>query len=583
MRVILWLLYDGAFLSYETKELPIGRALKIPSLSNPRYYAINFEISAEGNKPPKVCNNTKSTFGSPTINRPNGGGDYLNLILHPSFPCPGYIVSFKIFRKVTGIGFIGIWRPVPDQVNPLKFKLLHIIQIESGTALTEKTVTLLKPLPIEKDDVYSVIHKKNHMHIIANDYAQTDYPSVYSEDVFYENVYVGFELNCGNSQFLNRIYSIEFTIDKDSNLNIIKSNLARGKQSFQSSIAFFNNHLYKPEYANDEHIEIGDKDKYFKCSKTAEQPESTSWWSIDLASVYEITEICLLNIDSDEEYLKLQKFTISIFNDLDDNTGISKYFQGQVNRPISVDIDDYSCYNINSTVGSIVKIELTTPNTSLIICDVIISGKYFRNSKFNLLNFYDIKRTESGGQHLNFFKENAYDRNYSTKFLSIIDVAVENIQSYLLIDMAKIKAMFYNNTAVDTLTLNSLTDDIYYKNDTFWFEPMENLRIFPNGLSLLKVFNIAVVSNSIATFTTVMRNLLENRGYNVHSITIKYKNTHTYCMKFPLELIDYLYMYSQKLHGLNEIDLLLIPKFSFIGWLYYNIRVNPNPNPNTEK
>ncbi|CAD5126760.1 DgyrCDS14812 [Dimorphilus gyrociliatus] len=215
-------LYDRAVLDIQTLKLPTGRVVKIPALQNPRHYAINFDISAEYNKQSDVCNNNITTFGSPIINRAEGGGDHLNVVVHPSFPCSGRMLSFKIFRKYNGICFIGIWRPLPDQVYPFKFKLLHIIEVENAAPLSEQTVTLSQPIPIEAGDVYSIIHKKNTIHVIANQFEKTDYPSVCAKKIFFEDLTVGYELDCKMVTHVFRIYSIEFTID-NGNIFIFSS------------------------------------------------------------------------------------------------------------------------------------------------------------------------------------------------------------------------------------------------------------------------------------------------------------------------------------------------------------------------
>ncbi|CAD5126987.1 DgyrCDS14979 [Dimorphilus gyrociliatus] len=212
-------------------------------------------------------------------------------------------------------------------------------------------------------------------------------------------------------------------------------NLARGKAAFQSSTYGTYSNPRKPQFANDANIEIS-LQNYEYCSRTDKDPESHSWWSVDLEDVYEITKVCLLNIN-DDIYTNLQQFYIFVGNSPKDHFCLCSFVTDPIKRPSTIDPFQYDCYSCPPTcIGSFVSIQLSASFVELIICDVDVRGSLINKRDSHLLNLTNTKIT-TGGHYLNHSKEFAIDNDYKTWFRSKSGSYGSFTKPYFLIDCLK--------------------------------------------------------------------------------------------------------------------------------------------------
>ncbi|CAD5126596.1 DgyrCDS14684 [Dimorphilus gyrociliatus] len=221
-------------------------------------------------------------------------------------------------------------------------------------------------------------------------------------------------------------------------------NLARGKLSFQSSTSGSINTHSAPQYAND--------DNHEHCSSTDSDIADFSWWSVDLEQEYDITKVCLLNVN-DNVYNNLKEFNIFVGNYPNDEKIVCRYVDETVQRPNSNLVSQYNCYTcVTKAIGSFVTIKLTTINIKLILCDVDVKGMLIDDKRgFELLNLNKLI-TMTGGQHKSWSKEKGYDNSYKTLFHSRSYFSTP----YFLIDAVQ-------TLNVHRIIIVSLYNDDYHK------------------------------------------------------------------------------------------------------------------------
>ncbi|CAD5126541.1 DgyrCDS14642 [Dimorphilus gyrociliatus] len=162
-------------------------------------------------------------------------------------------------------------------------------------------------------------------------------------------------------------------------------NIARGKEAFQSSTTFHINHKLA-NFATDSNIVIDDGVSGYECAKTHSTVDEFSWFAVDLENIYKVERVCLLN-GMNSNYLN--NFEITVGN----VTEVGNNFCARVIPPIekstSTSFSEYECLTCaDNAVGSFVLLKKTVVNSAIMLCDIIVEGKFIRDRDLHLKNVY---------------------------------------------------------------------------------------------------------------------------------------------------------------------------------------------------
>ncbi|CAD5114589.1 DgyrCDS3681 [Dimorphilus gyrociliatus] len=155
----------------------------------------------------------------------------------------------------------------------------------------------------------------------------------------------------------------------------IKS-IARNTLSYQSSRYQF----FDASRANDDII----GSNAATCSHTLN--DQNAWWATDLAAIYNIQEVYLLNRNSFDFRLANFKILVKYFIHQTSIGSLCFYETGTVKKPNSTNIDQYQKYECpQNTTGSFIIVEFQAKQY-LTICDIIVVGEFVKESKIIHLN-----------------------------------------------------------------------------------------------------------------------------------------------------------------------------------------------------